>query len=177
VRPPSLRPAGDTRPPSLAIHRGRRDGRAARSLHRGGLGRASRSHQEVASTAGSYVTHNPPGGFTRHLPGRVHTLDPQSNVGYPPGEVVVDVSLNGPPSKRILGFLKLETKRVLGVSRRSLRLRDYRPHDSSDDHSQHQDPCTTDSPPQTPRAHMRRWDREAERLQIGGGDNVRQKIP
>src|SRR5207247_3042714 len=96
--------------------------------------------EEVASTAGFYVTHNPPGGFTCHPPGRVHTLDPQSNVGYPPGEVVVDVSLNSPPSKGTLGFLELETKRVLGVSRRSLRPRDYRPHDSSDDHSPQQDP-------------------------------------
>src|SRR5438105_14181293 len=92
-------------------------------------------NEEVASTAGLYVTHNPPVGFTRHPAGRVHALDPQSNVGDPPGEVVVDVSLNSPPSKRTLGFLNLETKRVLGVSRRSLCPRDYRSHDSSDDHS------------------------------------------
>src|SRR5256885_8810845 len=122
---------------SWRLELGRVEGDLVERLNRGAIGGRTRrdEDEEVASTAGFYVTHNPPGGFTRHPPGRVHTLDPQSNVGYPPGEVVVDVSLNSPPSKGTLGFLELETKRVLGVSRRSLRPRDYRPHDSGDDHS------------------------------------------
>src|SRR5438445_11597981 len=127
---------------SWRIEFGRIEGDLVERLNRGAIGGSTRRNEnkEVASTAGFYVTPNPPVGLTRHPARPVHALDPQSNVGYPPGEVVVDVSLNRPPSKGILRFLELETKRVLGVSRRSLRPRDYRPHDSSDDHSPQQDP-------------------------------------
>src|SRR5439155_15844495 len=109
-------------------------------LNCGAIGGRTRRDEddEVASAAGFYVTHNPPGGFTCHPPGRVHTLDPQSNVGYPPGQVVVDVCLNSPPSKGTLGFFELETKRVLGASRRSLRPRAYRPPAPTAAHSHHQ---------------------------------------
>src|SRR5438874_12576700 len=100
---------------SWRLELGRLEGDLVERLNRGAIGGRTRRNEnkEVASTAGFYVTHNPPVGLTRHPARPVHALDPQSNVGYPPGEVVVDVSLNRPPSKGILRFLELETKRVL----------------------------------------------------------------
>src|SRR6266581_6782825 len=51
--------------------------------------------EEVRPTASRHVTQNPPGGLAGHPSGRVHTLDSQANIGDPPGQVIVEVSLHG----------------------------------------------------------------------------------
>src|SRR5262245_15013384 len=125
---------------SARTRKARRRGRASGSFDRDpivgldadAISRAvgGNGDEEVRAAGRCDIAHHPSACLAGHAPGRIQGVDAQSDVGDPPGQTVVEVSLHGRAAMPAGGGCDVEPKRAVG-GRRILGPRGDRPDERS----------------------------------------------